>query len=161
MSGHYFYVVKKNCIIHYIMNSFSEIIQHFYPNKILTRRVSDLITQISQISNNESYISIAIEKIDGSRQFCYLTLDEFISIYHQCPLNERSIYELIFPTNTVKTYIDFEYYIDQNLDIQDHHIGMICCLKIFYYILNFSNNIPSENWNFIHTILNQFLVLEA
>ena len=143
------------------MISFSQIIKQLYPNKILTHRVSDLITQITKIRNNEKYISIAMEKINGSRQYCYLTLDEFISVYHQCLLNERSIYELILPTNTAKTYIDFEYYIDQNLDIQNHHIGMICCLKIFYYILNISNNIPSENCNFMHTILNQFLVLEA
>ena len=60
-----------------------------------------------------------------------------------------------------KTYVDFEYYIDNNVDIKDQYIGATCFLKILHYILNCFGGINFENNNSIHTALQRFLVLEA
>ncbi|CAF3863308.1 unnamed protein product, partial [Rotaria sp. Silwood1] len=88
-------------------------------------------------------------------------LQELITLYNHCPPNERTLYEMIFPINLVKTYIDFEYYIDNNLDINDHHIGAKCFIKILHYVLNFFDHKHHENENYLHITLQQFLVLES
>ncbi|CAF3693464.1 unnamed protein product, partial [Rotaria socialis] len=108
-----------------------------------------------------NYIFLSIENDNKTRQFFYSTLEELITIYNQCPRNERSLYEIIFPTNIVKTYIDFEYYIDNNLDINDHCIGANCFLKILHYTLNGFNHKEDLNENYIDIALQQLLVLEA
>ena len=60
-----------------------------------------------------------------------------------------------------KTYVDFEYYIDNNVDIKDQYIGATCLLKILHYILNCFGGINFVNNNSIHTALQRFLLLEA
>ena len=60
-----------------------------------------------------------------------------------------------------KTYFDFEYYIDNNVDIKDQYIGATCFLKILHYILNCFGGINFENSNSIHAALQRFFVLEA
>ncbi|CAF1001704.1 unnamed protein product [Adineta ricciae] len=143
------------------MNTISQLFRQFFPNKTLVHRMSDLTVQLSKTNNDETHISLAIEKSNGTRQFCYFNLDELILLSQKSPLNERAFYEIIFPTDMTKAYIDFEYYTESNLDIQDHHIGIVCCLKIFYSILNFSDYASSQSVSLLDTILNQFLVLEA
>ncbi|CAF1335680.1 unnamed protein product, partial [Rotaria sordida] len=52
-------------------------------------------------------------------------MDELIMLYRNIPVNQRYLYELILPTNKIKAYIDFEYYINNNPEIQNHSIGPI------------------------------------
>ncbi|CAF4221896.1 unnamed protein product [Rotaria magnacalcarata] len=87
--------------------------------------------------------------------------DELIILYQHSNVIERSLYELMTPVNQVKAYIDFEYYIDNNLDIKNSHIGPICLLKIFYFLLNFLDHNDQHNNDQIAHILQQFLILEA
>ncbi|CAM4824241.1 unnamed protein product [Rotaria magnacalcarata] len=61
----------------------------------------------------------------------------------------------------VKTYIDFEYYIENNHDINNHFIGTNCLLKILHLSLNFSYHQFCQSQNTIDIALKQFLVLEA
>ena len=105
------------------------------------------MNELSKLSVNTNYVSITIERDNGSRQFCYFTVEELITLYNHCPANERTFYELILPTNLVKTFIDFEYNIDDNFDIQNHHVGIICCLKLFHHVLNFSDGTCFNNEN--------------
>ena len=143
------------------MNTISQIVQEFFPNKKLVHRICDLTAQLSETNNDTISISVAIEKSNGTRQFCFFSLDELLSLCHKTPLNERAFYEIIFPTNITKAYIDFEYRIENNLDIQDHHVGIMCCLKLLYSVLNFSDHLSSQNVISIDTVLKQFIVLEA
>ena len=55
-----------------------------------------------------------------------------------------------------KTYVDFEYYIDNNVDIKDQYIGHIFFLKILHYIQSCFGGINFENNNSIHTALQRF-----
>ncbi|CAF1678640.1 unnamed protein product, partial [Rotaria magnacalcarata] len=87
--------------------------------------------------------------------------DELIILYQHSNVIERSLYELMTPVNQVKACIDFEYYIDNNLDIKNSHIGPICLLNIFYFLLNFLDHNNQHNNDQIAHILQQFLILEA
>lgn len=138
-----------------------KLIKHLFPSKIITYHIYDLINQLPNKTIKTNEIFLAIEKENKTREYFYCTLEELIKIYSECPSNERTLYEVILPINKVKTYIDFEYYIDNNPDIKNHYIGANCLLKIFDYALNFSHPILSENQNYIYIALRRFLVLEA
>jgi hypothetical protein len=145
------------------MNSVQNLIKRLFPNEILTHHILDLNNQLFEQNDNKERIHISIEKENKSRQYCSLTIEQLKTLYQHCPVLQRTLYESIPPTKFVKTYIDFEYYINNNLDIQNHHIAPICCLKIFYYLLNVSDYSNTNNTIEISTenILKQFLVLEA
>ncbi|CAF1223257.1 unnamed protein product [Adineta steineri] len=51
--------------------------------------------------------------------------------------------------------------IHNNLDIQNHHIGPMCFLKILYYFLNIRDDTINTVENYTENVLKQFLVLEA
>lgn len=143
------------------MTTVKQIINNLFPNKKITYRLSDLLDQLRDDDSKSEYIYIAIEKINRSREFSYLTINELTTIYHHCPPLQRNLYEVIFPKKIVKTYIDFEYYTNYNLDIQNHCIPPATCLKIFYFILNPLNHTQNQNEDYIPTALEQFLLLEA
>jgi len=138
-----------------------KLINRFFPNKIITYRISDLIDQTSNQNIKNNDICISIETDSNSRRFCYLTIDELIILYKHSPVLERSLYELISPTCQVKAYIDFEYHVNSNLNIQNSQIGSNCCLKILHLMLNPPDYIISEENKYIDLVLKQFLVLEA
>ena len=143
------------------MTFVQELINRLFPNKIVYHHLSGLIDQLPEQNNNKDYIFVSIEKNNGCREFCYFTIKELIFFYEHCPSVERSLYEIIFPANIIKSYVDFEYYIDNNRDIQNHFIGPNCCLKILHYLLNCLDNTHREKENYIDIVLQQFLVLEA
>lgn len=143
------------------MTFLQNLIRRLFPTKIVSHYLSDLIHQSSHQNINTNHICLSIEKNNGSRDFCYLTMEELTTLYQYCPVIERSLYELICPTNSVKAYIDFEYYTENNLDIQDHRVGPKCCLKILHYLLNFPDNTTCQKENYLDIVLQQFLVLEA
>jgi hypothetical protein len=138
-----------------------KLIKHLFPNKIITYRLSELKDRLSLHDSTMKYIYISIEKDNNSRQFCYVTIDELKALYDHSTTNERSIYELITSENQVKAYIDFEYYVNNNLDIENSHTGVNCILKILYYLLNSEKDNIDETDNQINTILKEFLILEA
>ncbi|CAF5003380.1 unnamed protein product, partial [Rotaria sp. Silwood1] len=138
-----------------------QIIKHLFPSKVITHHICDLLNQLPEKIIKPNYIFVSIEKDNKTRQFFYCIIEELITLYNHCPPNERTLYEMIFPINLVKTYIDFEYYIDNNLDINDHHIGAKCFIKILHYVLNFFDHKHHENENYLHITLQQFLVLES
>ncbi|CAM4840044.1 unnamed protein product [Rotaria magnacalcarata] len=123
--------------------------------------LSNLIYDLQNNNEENSSFYISIENDSNSRQFCYLTLDELISLYRYCPVIERTLYEVIISTNFVKIYIDFEYYINNNKHIKESHIGPQTCLKIFQYFFNIGKNINSQTTNSTNLALQEFLVLEA
>ena len=106
-------------------------------------------------------ICISIENQNKTRQFCCLTIDELTTLLGSCPVTNRALYECISSNRFVKTYVDFEYLIAQNLDIQDHCIGPTSCLKILYYFPNVPDDTINTIENYNENILKQFLVLDA
>ena len=102
--------------------------------------MSYLINQLSDRSIKKSYIFVSIEKQNETRAFCYFTTEKLIILYSHCPSGERALYEIILPTNITKTYVDFEHYIDNNVDIKDQYIEATCFLKILHYIINCFGN---------------------
>jgi len=137
------------------------LIKRLFSNKIVTHRISDLINQLSDQNIQDNNICIGIEKDNGARQFCYLSIDELTIFYQHSTVLERFLYELIPPENQVKVYIDFEYYIDNNLDIENSHIGPNSCLKILHCLLTCQTNSIFTTSKQIDLTLQEFLVLEA
>ena len=137
------------------------LIKRLFSNKVITHRISDLIYQSSDPNIQNTNICISIEKDTGAREFCYLSVDELTTLYQHSAVLERFLYELIPPANQVKIYIDFEYYMDNNLDIQHSHTGPSSCLKILHYLLTFQTDSISKTNNQIDLALQEFLVPEA
>ena len=105
-------------------------------------------------------VFLSIEKENKSRQFCSLTIEELLTLFECCPVTERTLYESISLNKTVKTYIDFEYLIDKNLNIQNRYIGPMCCLKVLYYFLDAPDDTINTIESYTENILKQFLVLD-
>ena len=105
-------------------------IKILFPNESITYRLSVLQNRITQQTEDKTRIYISIEKENKSRQFCFLTFEQLHTLHQYCPVHERSLYESILPNTPVKTYIDFEYCLNNNFDIQDHYIGLRCCLRV-------------------------------
>jgi len=144
------------------MSVIENLIKSLFPNEIITHHLIDLNDQLLEQNNNKKNIHISIEKENKSRQYCSLTVEQLLTLYQYCPITERTLYELIAPTKPVKTFIDFEYYINNNLDIENHHIAPIFCLKILYYLLNVLDDFQTNTIEtYTENILKQFLVLEA
>lgn len=137
------------------------LIKRLFPNKIITRRISDLIELVKDEHINNTHICLSIQNNYDTREFCYVTLDELTKLFKEIPLIERCLYELIFPTKQVKTYIDFEYYIENNADIKNPYIGPTCFIKILYNLLNFQQSMDCKTNDNMNFILEQFLVLDS
>ena len=143
------------------MTFVQNLIKRLFPNEILTHHLSDLNNHSLVQNYNKNNICISIERENKCRQYCSLTMEQLIILYQNCPLIERTLYESIPPTKLVKAFIDFEYSMDNNLDIQNHYVGPICCLKILYHLLNSLDDNNNVMQNHTENILKQFLVLEA
>ncbi|CAM2729007.1 unnamed protein product [Rotaria socialis] len=143
------------------MTSVQNLIKRLFPYKIITHRLSDLHNQLLQQNIDKNDIFLSIEKENKSRQFCCLSIEELLRLFECCPTTERTLYESISINKPVRTYIDFEYLIDKNLNIQNHYIGPMCCLKVLYYFLNAPDDTINTVESYIENILKQFLVLEA
>ena len=143
------------------MTHTQKLIKHLFPNKIITQRLLDLIHYLSKKHVENAYRYTSIEKDNNCREFCYFMLDELMILYQQCPVSERSLYEIITLSKQVKAYIDFEYYTNNNLAIQSPHIGPNCFLKILYYLLDFQRNTNFKTTNYTSLAMQQFLVLES
>jgi len=142
------------------------LIKRLFPNEIITHHISDLNKQLMEQVNDKSRICISIEKENKTREYCSLTMEQLSILYQCCPIAKRSLYESIPPTKSVKIYIDYEYYMDNNLHIQNNCIGLKCCLKVLYNLLNFQDNSIYTMESYIEQIhldhiLKQFLVLDA
>lgn len=137
-------------------------IKVLFPNELVTCRLSDLYSFKERSNENEKGIYISVEKNNKSREFCFLTLDQLNILFDYCPVNERTLYESIPGNIHLKLYLDYEYYIANNLEIQDHDIGLRSCLRIFDFLLNsqHDNQTEIENKN-NEKFLNYFLVLDA
>ncbi|CAF1292374.1 unnamed protein product [Rotaria sordida] len=145
----------------HIIQDETQIRMTLWNSQIITHRISDLMQLIKDQNVKNTHICISIQNDNDTREFCYLTIDELTQLFQQTPVIERCLYEVIFPTNQVKTYIDFEYYITNNLDIESPYIGARCFLKILYNLLNFQQNIDCEANYKMDLILQQFLVLNS
>ncbi|CAF3244150.1 unnamed protein product [Rotaria sp. Silwood2] len=143
------------------MGFIQNLIKNLFPNKIITHHINDSTNEPSDQNTMTNDIYISIEKENKSRQFCRLTIEQLIILYEHCPVSDRTLYEFISLSKPVKTYIDYEYYIDKNLDIENHYIGPISSLKILYYFLNIPNNTIDTIETYTQKILKQFLVLQA
>jgi hypothetical protein len=137
------------------------LIKRLFPNEIVTHHISDLNNHLLEQNNNKTRICISIEKENKCRQFCSLTMEQLTTLFQYCPLTQRALYESIPPTRVVKAYIDFEYCLDNNTDIKDHYLGLRCCQKILYYLLNCPDDSINTMEAYTENILKQFLVLEG
>ena len=81
-------------------------------------------------------------------------------LYHQMPVCERSLYEIIPENQRVKAYIDFEYPIDNN-HLVDQTRAIDSCLKVLYTVLNRQSHDQLYTDVSMQQVLEQFLVLEA
>ncbi|CAF1473112.1 unnamed protein product [Adineta ricciae] len=144
------------------MTSVQEWIKRLFPYKSIFYRLTDFENPMMQDNHDKSEICISIEKENKSRQYCSLTFDQLTILYEYCPVYQRCLYESIPYNAPVKTYVDFEYYVNKNLDIQNHHIGLQCCLRTMFHLLNdtdiYLNTMEINDDTFS---LKQFLVLEA
>ncbi|CAF5018652.1 unnamed protein product, partial [Rotaria sp. Silwood1] len=143
------------------MDFIHNLIKKLFPHNIITHHINDLTNEPSDRNNITNDICISIEKENKSRQFCRLTIEQLITLFEHCPVSDRTLYEVISLSKPVKTYIDYEYFIDKNLDIENHYIGPISCLKILYYFLNIPNDTIDTIEIYTQKILKQFLVLQA
>ena len=143
------------------MSLVKQIIQNIFSNKIVSYKITHFINHLSELNTKTNHIFISIEKENKNRMFYYFTIEELMILYKHCPPVERTLYELIFPTNIIKTYVDFEYYVDNNIDIKDKYIGATCFLKILHCALDYFDGMKFENSNFINRALQRFLVLET
>ena len=143
------------------MSFLLSLFHRLFPTETLTHRLTDLNDHLMHTKSNHSGICLSIEKKNKSRQYCCLTIDQISYLYDNCPVSERTLYESISPNKPVKTFVDFEYYTNNNYDIKDHSIGPMCCLKILYHLLNNEQDNINIIKNHSENILKQFLVLEA
>ncbi|CAF3441962.1 unnamed protein product [Rotaria socialis] len=143
------------------MSFVHNLIKRLFPYRIISHHISDLDIQSLQLNTDKNDIVISIEKENTSRHFCCLTIEELTTLFEYCPIIHRTLYESISLDKPIKTYIDFEYFIDKNLYIEDHYKGPMSCLKILYYFLNVPNDTINTSESYTKNILKQFLVLEA
>jgi hypothetical protein len=136
-----------------------QIFQTILPDKQLYYRLQDLFDSMSN-SVNKNEVLISIEKLDGKREYCALPLSDLELLYAKCPRESRSFYECIKETTLIKTYIDFEYTIQNNESV-NYQKAIDSCLKVLYLCLNASSRTVSINSLSMTTILKQFLVLNA
>jgi hypothetical protein len=141
------------------MSTIQKLIHDILPSKIVFYRLQDLLHSISR-SENKNKILLSIEKSNHTREFCQVTLDELELLYVLYPKANRSFYECIPETSTIKTYIDFEYLLQNNSSV-DHARAVSSCLKILFFCLNNLNRSPIITKITIPSILKQFLVLNA
>lgn len=76
------------------------------------------------------------------------------------PKINRAIYECICEKYFIKTYIDFEYLLENNSSV-DCHRAIITCLKILFFYLNNLSELSITTKITLPSILNQFLILNA
>ena len=129
------------------------------PNKKVYYRLQDLIDSLIS-SSKKDMILMSIEKQENTREYSAITISELEFLYHQCPRQNRTFYECIPETSSVKTYIDFEYFVDKNPSV-DCGIALHCILKMLYFYLNSNEPSSSTNHSLNKKILEQFLVLDA
>ncbi|CAF1274921.1 unnamed protein product [Rotaria sordida] len=143
------------------MDFIQNLIKKLFPHNIITHHINDLTNEPSDQNNITNDICISIEKENKSRQFCRLTIEQLTTLFEHCPVSDRTLYEVISLSKPVKAYIDYEYFIDKNLDIENHYIGPISSLKILYYFLNIPNDAIDTIEIYTQKILKQFLILQA
>ena len=143
------------------MTYVEKVIKRLYPDKIICYRLSDLTHQSSNDNLKQNDICIGIETDNHTRRFCYLTMSELICLFQHCPTHERCLYELIPPESVVKAYIDFEYYVNYNPDLEESRIGPKCVLKMIHLLFNLHEQINYESQDYMNCIFKQFLVLDA
>jgi hypothetical protein len=117
------------------MLSIQNWIKFLFPNEILAYHLSDLNNETRDEKDGNKRIFFSIEKNINCRQFCFLTADQLDIL--------------------------FEYYTNHNSDLENEKIGIECCLKVLYYLLNPEENSINISGLNNENILKQFLVLEA
>jgi hypothetical protein len=141
------------------MSHIQKKIDTILPNKKVYYRLQDLIDSLTSTSNKHPML-MSIEKQESKREYCAVTINELEFLYQHWPRQNRSFYECITEASLVKTYIDFEYPVENNSSV-DHHIALLCILKMMYFSLNNNVQSHSTDQSLIKKILEQFLVLDA
>ena len=137
-------------------------IKTLFPQKLITHHLADLNRIESEFTVDNLSLTISFENNTRSRQFCHIIFEDLCMIFQRTRALERYLYEVISPFKPVKIYVDYEYLVMHNLDIQDHFIGPRCLLKVLYWLL--SDRVRSEYYSekeHMDLILNEYLVLTA
>jgi hypothetical protein len=141
--------------------SIQKSIKLLFPDELITHHLNDLNNYLIQQNDNKNRVFLSIEKDNKLRLFCSLSIEQLNILYKYCPITQRTLYESIPPASLVKAYVDFEYYVNNNDDLEDHNIAPRCCLKILYHVLHLVNHQMYLIENNDENILKQFLVLQA
>ena len=137
------------------------IIQQLFPSKLIFYRLSDLLKESLSSVNEVESLCLSIETSNRSRRFSNFSLFELCTLFANTIESERSLYEIIPLSKSVKLYIDFEYLICFNDDIQDHASGLRSILKILYSVF-YSKDISTDSEEeVLNLALQKFLVMTA
>lgn len=106
-------------------------------------------------------VVVSIEKEEGKRIFCFLTISDFKLFFNEIPASRRCFYECIPPNHPVKLYIDFEYPIDINPTTDEN--AAIKTVLVLMQTITDGSILPSfrDKESLIDRILQDVLVLEA
>ena len=136
-------------------------IKQLFPSKRIFHRLVDINHQFLVEVNTNDNISLSFETSIQCRIFCNFGFSELCYWFQQTNESDRSLYEIIPPSKPVKLYIDFEYYLSVNHEIENHATGLKCILKVLQPIFNPNNVLYVSNEQFIDAGLGQWLVLTA
>lgn len=136
-------------------------IKQLFPSKRIFHRLIDLNHEfLSEVDSNDN-IWLSFETSIECRKFSSFGFSELCHWFQQTIESDRSLYEVISPSKPVKLYIDFEYYLSLNHDIEDPATGLKCVLKVLQSIFNSSNVSYISKEQLMNAALEQFLVLTA
>lgn len=136
-------------------------IKQLFPSKTIFHRLIDLGQEFASRVNCADSICISFETSVQCRKFCHFNLSELCFCIKQTKESDRSLYEVIPTSKPVKLYIDFEYCLSLNHDIDDHTTGLKFVLKILHFIFTTDEDSHVSNEQMIAQALEQYLVLTA
>ena len=86
-----------------------------------------------RVTHNEYRISIELK--DKKRQYTCVSFEQLIELIEKIPIEKRCFYEHISRGDTVKFYLDYEYYKNQQNGIIDVSKAMLSIQQLFIYAI--------------------------
>jgi len=114
-----------------------EVFKNFYRQQDAFDRADTLMSTLS-LEDGADLSRLKVysyeSQFDGSRRFLVANLPDFISTYMETDARKRHAYEIIREGYPCRAYFDLEYSIEQNPDVDGHHLTerwiQLICNKI-------------------------------
>ncbi|CAF1008747.1 unnamed protein product [Rotaria sordida] len=101
-----------------------------------------------RITHNEYRISIELK--DKKRQYTCVSFEQLFELLEKTPIEKRCFYEHISRGDTVKLYLDYEYYKNHRNAMIDVNKALLCIQQLFINVIQ----VLSNNKNiFIHDVI--------